>query len=183
MNAQNTSSSQDKNRKTAASLVALVIAMVGLSFAAVPLYRLFCQVTGFGGTTQAATTAPDKVYDREVTVQFTTQTDPDLPWEFKAEERRVKMKIGESKLVFFRAQNVSNAPTKGTATFNVTPHIAGPYFVKTECFCFEEQALKAGESIEMPMTFYIDPQILKNKELEGVTTLTLSYTFFPDLEG
>lgn len=168
-----------KNTSTALSLLAIAVGMAMLAYASVPLYRLFCQVTGFGGTTQVATDLPDRIYDRPMTVQFNADTAPQLPWDFRSLQRSVEVKVGENRLAFFRAVNTSDAPTAGTSTFNVLPDQAGQYFVKVECFCFEEQLLAAGESMEFPVSFYIDPKILENKELEDLKTITLSYTFFP----
>ena len=163
----------------AASLVAVVAGMAGLSFAAVPLYRLFCQVTGYGGTTQEAKTAPGKVGERVITVQFNADVSPALPWRFRPVQRRVSTAVGERALVYYRAENLSHKPLTGTATFNVTPHKAGVYFSKIECFCFTEQHLGAGESADMPVSFFIDPKIVGDPNLDDVNTITLSYTFFP----
>jgi cytochrome c oxidase assembly protein subunit 11 len=172
-------SNPNRNRKTAAWASLIVLGMIGLTYASVPLYRLFCQITGFGGTTQQAEEPSDQVYAREMTVQFNADTNQELPWDFRPEQRKVTARVGENMLVFFRAKNTSPEATYGTATFNVTPPVAGQHFVKTQCFCFEEQKLEPGEEIEMPVSFYIDPGILKDKNLDNVTTLTLSYTFFP----
>lgn len=166
------------HRHTAYPLIAIVLGMLMLSFAAVPFYNLFCKVTGFGGTTGRATQAPLTVSDRRITVRFNADTDPALPWKFVPMEREVVMRIGENRLVAFTAQNESNEETRGTATYNVTPHLAGRYFQKIQCFCFEEQRLKPGEKVTMPVSFFIDPAILADKDLAGLTNITLSYTFF-----
>ncbi|MCE2509813.1 MAG: cytochrome c oxidase assembly protein [Alphaproteobacteria bacterium] len=168
-----------RNRVVLASLVLVVAGMTGLSFASVPLYRLFCQVTGFGGTTQTADAAPDAVSDRRITVRFNADIAPDLPWAFQPVQRKVTVRVGEEKLAFYEATNRSKETLTGTAVFNVTPLKAGPYFSKIHCFCFDEQQLKPGESADMPVSFFIDPEILKDPNLEDVETITLSYTFFP----
>ena len=167
------------NKQLVSSLVMVVVGMVMLSFAAVPLYNLFCQVTGFGGTTQVAESLPDRVYERSFTVQFNADVMPGLDWEFEPMQRNMQVKVGEQAMAFYRAKNTGGSGTTGTSTFNVTPHQAGQYFAKIECFCFEEQPLKPGEEIEMPVSFFLDPELLNDDELDGHTTITLSYTFFP----
>ena len=174
--------SPKRNAPVALLLCGLVAGMVGLSFAAVPLYRLFCQVTGFGGTTQVADEAPAAASERLVTIRFNADVNPELPWRFQPEQREVTVKVGESALVFYKARNLSQRPVTGTATFNVTPLKAGPYFAKVECFCFQEQLLAPGEEIEMGVSFFVDPAILEDRNLEEVKTITLSYTFFRALE-
>ena len=149
-----------------------------LSYAAVPLYQLFCQVTGFGGTTQRAEALPTTVLDRTITVSFNADTDPALPWQFRPLQLETQVKIGESMLIAYEAINTSNAPVTGMATYNVTPHEAGPYFHKIDCFCFEEQVLNPGEQVHMPVSFYIDPTLNDDENLKGVKNITLSYTFF-----
>lgn len=166
------------HRNLAFSLAAIVVGMVMLSFAAVPLYRLFCQVTGFGGTTMEASSAPLHVADREITVSFNADKDPNLAWKFTPLEPSVNVKIGENRLIAYRAENLTSAPTHGTATYNVTPHAAGKYFNKIQCFCFQEQTLAANQSVNMPVSFFIDPAILDDPELRDLTNITLSYTFF-----
>ncbi len=173
------SKNKAKNRSTALSLVAIVLGMAMLSYASVPLYRIFCQVTGYGGTTQKAEDLPTLIYDRELNIRFNAITFEGLPWKFEALQKDIDIKVGEHKLAFFKATNLSDNPTTGTATFNVTPHKVGEYFAKIQCFCFEEQTLQPGESMEMPVSFYIDPEILNDDDAEEVTTITLSYTFFP----
>lgn len=150
-----------------------------LAYASVPLYRLFCQVTGFGGTTQAATAMPDKIYDRVVTVQFNADVMQPLPWKFEPLQREVTVRVGEPGLAFYRATNVGDKPTVGTSTFNVVPHGTGQHFVKVKCFCFEEQPLAPGESVKMPVSFYIDPGFMDDQDVEDIKNITLSYTFFP----
>ena len=169
--------SRPRHGMTAASLLALVLAMVGLTFASVPLYRLFCAATGYGGTPRVASFVPG-ITGKPMEVQFTTDTQADLPWRFEPVERRVNVKVGEPKLVYFEAENLSGQVTHGTATFNITPFEAAKYFVKTQCFCFNEQTLQPHESVRMPVTFYVDPAFAKDREVSDVTRLTLSYTFF-----
>ena len=144
------------------ALVGLVVGMLGLSYAAVPLYKLFCQVTGYAGTTQRAKAAPDKIMQETVLVRFDANVSRDLDWTFKPLQRSIELKIGEEKLAFYTATNTSNKPITGTATFNVTPGVAGSYFNKIACFCFTEQTLQPGESIDMPVSFFIDPDMLKD---------------------
>jgi cytochrome c oxidase assembly protein subunit 11 len=174
-----------RNARTGLALSVLVCAMVGLAFASVPLYRLFCQVTGYGGTTQVAESAPETISERRITVRFNADVNPELPWRFQPIERAVTLRVGEPGLAFYRAVNLSDRPVSGTATFNVTPLKAGRYFDKTQCFCFDEQRLEAGEEVEMGVSFFIDPAILGDRNLDDVSTVTLSYTFFrsPDDEA
>jgi len=167
-----------KNRKTALAALGGVVAMVGLSFASVPLYDLFCRVTGFGGTTQVGGGASE-VIDREVTVRFDASVNKDLPWAFRPAQAPMTVKVGESHLAFYKAESVADHDTMGTATFNVTPIKAGQYFVKIDCFCFTEQMLTPGQAVDMPVTFYVDPAIEEDPDLDDVNTITLSYTFFP----
>jgi cytochrome c oxidase assembly protein subunit 11 len=169
---------QNRNRKTALSLLAIVAGMIMLSYASVPLYRMFCKYTGFGGTTQDAVAAPEIILNREMTVMFNTDVMPDLPWEFVSEQRKIKVKLGEQKLVFFKVTNTSDKPFKGVSTFNVTPDAAGVYFMKIKCFCYDAQLVKPGETVTMPVSFFLDPSLQENHELDDLTTITLSYTFF-----
>ena len=173
-----TSEPRDKRGLVALVLAGVVAGMVGLSFAAVPLYRMFCQVTGFGGTPQVAEVAPSTILDRTIKVRFDTNVDKDLPWEFKSEQRAIDVRIGESALVFFKAENPTNKPVSGTAGFNVAPEAAGRYFAKIECFCFQQQTLAAGQSIEMPVTFFVDPKIVEDESAKNIEEITLSYTFY-----
>lgn len=161
------------------SCLAVVIGMVGMSYAAVPLYYMFCRATGYGGTPARADAAPGVTGDRLVTVRFDTNVDPNLPWTFVPEQRSVQVRIGEDKLVFFRAVNRSAHAIVGHATFNVAPDEAARYFDKIQCFCFTEQRLEPGESVEMPVSFFISPAILKNHAEDSVTEMMLSYTFYP----
>jgi cytochrome c oxidase assembly protein subunit 11 len=163
---------------TVAALVSIVVGMLGLTAAAVPLYRLFCQVTGYGGTTQRAETAPTEGLERTITVRFNADVDPDLPWSFQPAQRQIEVRIGEQSLAYYRARNRSDHPVVGQAVYNVTPFKAGPYFDKIACFCFEEQVLQPGEEVDMPVSFYVDPAILSDPNTRDVHTITLSYTFF-----
>ncbi len=171
-----------RNAPVALALCGLVFAMVGLAFASVPLYRLFCQVTGFGGTTQVAESAPARVGERVFKIRFNADVHRDLPWRFQPEQREVSLKVGEPGLAFYRAQNLSKRPITGTATFNVTPLKAGQYFSKVQCFCFDEQTLAPGESARLGVSFFVDPAILEDANLDEVTAITLSYTYFRDLD-
>lgn len=163
--------------RTATICVALVFGMVGLSYAAVPLYRIFCQVTGFGGTTQTAEMAPDEVLERRMEVRFDASIARGLDWKFKPAQHSVELQVGEVGLAFYRAKNLSDRPIIGTASFNVTPLKAGAYFTKIDCFCFTEQRLEPGQEMDMPVQFYIDPEIAEEVNLDEVKTITLSYTF------
>jgi cytochrome c oxidase assembly protein subunit 11 len=170
-----------KKGRTAALAALLVLAMTGLAFASVPLYRLFCQVTGFDGTTMRAAedSAPGPVAGRSVSVRFDANTAPALPWRFQPERSRETVAIGERDIAFYTARNLSARPVTGTATFNVTPVKAGKYFSKIQCFCFNEQTLRPGEEVRMPVVFYVDPKILEDPEARKITEITLSYTFYP----
>jgi cytochrome c oxidase assembly protein subunit 11 len=167
-----------RNALLACGVFGFVAAMIGMAYASVPLYEMFCRVTGFGGTTQVATSAPTHVLARTVTVRFDASRDGNLPWKFEPLQNEVTVRLGEEKLVFYRATNLSQRPIVGTATYNVTPDIAGPWFNKIQCFCFTEQLLKPGETVEMPVTFFVDPDMAKDHKYDGVKTITLSYTFF-----
>ncbi len=167
-----------RNAMTGLVLAGVVAGMVGLAFAAVPLYRLFCQVTGYGGTTQTGAAAPGAVGERVITVRFNADVNSALPWGFAPVERELTVRVGEERLAFYRAVNRADEPVTGSAVFNVTPLKAGVYFNKVACFCFEEQRLEAGESIEMPVSFFVDPAIVEDPGLDDVKTITLSYTFF-----
>ena len=169
-----------RNGIVAAALVAVVVGMVGLSFASAPLYRLFCQVTGFGGTPNVAA-APDaaKASERTIAVRFDANVNPALPWTFRPEQLEVQVRLGEPTLAFYKAINQADRAVTGTATFNVTPYKAGIYFSKIDCFCFTEQRLAAHQSADMPVQFFVDPEIFKDPTTRDVTTITLSYTFFP----
>lgn len=157
-----------------------VVGMNGFAYATVPAYRAFCQAVGFAGIPIRAAEAPEIVVDRDVTVRFNTDVSPQLAWRFKPVQRSVDLKVGEMGLAYFEATNLGDRQITGTATFNVTPLKVAPYFVKIECFCFTEQTLAPGETAQMPVTFFIDPEIVEDRNVEDVTTVTLSYTFFVD---
>jgi cytochrome c oxidase assembly protein subunit 11 len=173
-----------RTRTTVLGLVTVLAVMGGLVAASVPLYRLFCAATGYGGTTQRASAAPlQAVAGRLVTVRFNTQTAPDLPWEFRPEITEVRVHPGEEKVVAFRAVNRSAEPVTGKAVFNVTPNKAGLYFDKLQCFCFSDQFLAPGQSAEMSVSFFVDPDIVKDPNTSDVDTITLSYTMFRAKDG
>ncbi len=157
----------------------LVVAMAGLSFAAVPLYRLYCQVTGYQGTTQRAEKASDVVLDRIVKVHFDANVAANLPWTFEPVQSSLNVKVGENTLAYYKATNMSDKVTVGTAVFNVTPDAAGPHFNKVQCFCFTEQRLEPGQSVEMPVSFFVDPTFVSDEETRDLPELTLSYSFYP----
>lgn len=163
---------------TAFALAGLVAAMVGLAFASVPLYRLFCQATGYGGLPQRADRGADKVLDRTIRIRFDANVDGALPWTFTPDERVMQIKIGETALAFFKATNNSSVPVTGQAIFNVAPELAGRYFTKIECFCFKQQTLAAHASVEMPVTFFVDPKIVDDDDTKAIDEITLSYTFY-----
>ncbi len=167
-----------RNNRTAMMLALLVLGMVGLAFASVPLYRLFCQVTGLNGTTQRADEAPGAVAG-QVSVRFDANINPALPWRFEPVDRKVTIKPGERIQVAYRAANLTARTTVGTATFNVTPALAGQYFSKIDCFCFSEQTLKGGERVDMPVVFFIDPKLREDPATRDIDEITLSYTFYP----
>ncbi|MEZ5924476.1 MAG: cytochrome c oxidase assembly protein [Hyphomicrobiaceae bacterium] len=168
-----------RHSRLALSLALVAVGMLGMAYAAVPLYRLVCQVTGFGGTTQRADAAPGQIVDRTVTIRFDANVANGLSWRFAPDVTSVDVKLGENKLAFFKASNPTAAPLSGVATFNVTPEIAGAYFNKIQCFCFDQQTLKAGETVEMPVSFFVDPAILEEPGGADIKEITLSYTFYP----
>lgn len=164
-------------RKTALMLGGVAATMCALSFAAVPFYDWFCRVTGFAGTTSVATQGSDQVLDQTVLVRFDASKEAGMPWTFKAQQVSMRIKIGETGLAFYEAHNPTDRTVAGTASYNVTPDSAGGYFTKIECFCFTEQVLAPGETAVMPVTFYVDPEIVKDPEGKFVKEITLSYTF------
>jgi cytochrome c oxidase assembly protein subunit 11 len=167
-----------RNTRTALMMALLALAMVGLAFASVPLYRLFCQVTGVGGTTQRAERAPGAIAG-QVGVRFDANIHPGLPWRFEPVQRSIRIAPGAKTQIFYRATNLTARTTTGQAVFNVTPESAGLYFSKIECFCFTEQTLKPGQSVEMPVIFFVDPKIRKDPDTKDIDEITLSYTFYP----
>ncbi len=170
---------QRRHRRVAVWAGTIAVAMLGMAYAAVPLYQMFCQVTGFAGTTQRATAAPGKILERTITVRFDSNVAGGLNWAFKPERPTIDVKIGENKLAFYEAKNRSNVAVTGTATFNVAPEAAGRFFSKIECFCFTEQTLKPGETVQMPVSFFVDPEIVNDSDARHITQITLSYTFYP----
>jgi len=178
-NHNETSGKARSNAAIAVACAAFVASMVGVAYAAVPLYQLFCQVTGYGGTTQRADAAPVRAIDREITIRFDANVAGGLQWALKPKQRTIKLKIGAIGETAYIAKSLAKDITWGTATFNVTPFEAGPYFAKIDCFCFTEQKLEAGETADMGVTFYVDPDIAKDRNLDHIKTITLSYTMFP----
>lgn len=168
----------DRNARTAWTLALVVGGMLGLAYASVPLYEMFCRVTGFGGTPLVAQPGERPVISRTVSVRFDSNTDPNLPWRFEPMQREVKVQLGEEKLVHYRATNVSQRPIVGTATFNVTPERTSIWFNKVQCFCFNEQLLQPGQSVDMPVVFFVDPEMAKDRRYDDIRTITLSYTFY-----
>jgi cytochrome c oxidase assembly protein subunit 11 len=173
----------DRNGRIALMVSGIVVGMVALSFAAVPLYDTFCRVTGWGGTTQVAESAGGEVLDREVTVRFDASVSGDFPWKFKPAQVTQTLKIGETGLAYYEATNLSDKPVIGSASFNVQPAKAGLYFMKVECFCFTEQRLEPGETMMMPVTYFIDPELADERRLDDVREITLSYTFYRNEEA
>ena len=172
------------NRRILVILVVVVAAMVGLAYASVPLYQLFCQVTGYGGTTQVSGDAAVEILpDHPVRVRFDANTNPALNWRFEAVDASVTLNPGEEVVINYRATNLGDTASAGTSTYNVTPVKAGPHFMKIDCFCFIEQTLQPGESVLMPVRFYIDPDIAREPGTADIDEIILSYTFFPVLGG
>ncbi|MBP6985598.1 MAG: cytochrome c oxidase assembly protein [Alphaproteobacteria bacterium] len=167
------------HRNTVILICALLAAMTALAYASVPLYRLFCQQTGYGGTTQVAIAPTGDIRERYIRVQFNADVNPALPWRFKPLQHEIIVRAGESALAFYEAENLSDLPLKGMAIYNVTPDKAGIYFNKIECFCFIEQTLEPHKVVEMPVQFFISPEFADDKNVEDISTITLSYTFFP----
>jgi cytochrome c oxidase assembly protein subunit 11 len=158
---------------------AFVFGMLGMAYAAVPLYDLFCKVTGYGGTVQRVEQASDVILDQTIKVRFDANTAPGLAWSFEPVQREVEVRIGETVQVLYKARNLAATPAAGQATFNVTPEATGAYFNKVQCFCFTETTLQPGEEMEMPVVFFVDPEIVNPVETKGIHTITLSYTFYP----
>ncbi|NOE33577.1 cytochrome c oxidase assembly protein [Ruegeria sp. HKCCD7318] len=165
-------------QKTVVQTVGVVVLMGSLAWAAVPFYDWFCRVTGFGGTTGVAEAAPEDILDRTITVRFDASKAKGMAWEFKPIEREMEVRIGETGLAFYEAYNPTDRPIAGQASYNVAPYSAGGYFQKIACFCFEEQVLQPGERVEMPVTFFVDPELVEDLEAKYVHTITLSYTFY-----
>lgn len=167
------------NSTVVISCLVFVSAMVGMAYAAVPLYDMFCRVTGYNGTIKRVEQASSVILDRNITVTFDANTSGGLPWSFEPVNRKIDVRIGETVEVMYRATNKASTPTTGQAAYNVTPMNAGAYFNKVQCFCFTETTLQPGEVMEMPVVFFVDPDLVKNAETSGIGTITLSYTFYP----
>jgi len=172
----------EPNRKrmamTAAIAAGAVAAMTGLAFAAVPLYEAFCKVTGYGGTTQVASAAASQILDRRIEVRFDANISPELPVAFTPSQRAQTLRIGETSVAFYTVRNLSDQPVTAVATFNVTPHAAGQYFAKLECFCFQDRTLQPGEEAELPVVYFVDPELVSDPDAREINSITLSYTYF-----
>jgi cytochrome c oxidase assembly protein subunit 11 len=175
--------SQKSNRNVVLWCVGALLTMGAATWAAVPLYRIFCQVTGYGGTPTRAEKAPEVISDRTIIVRFDANVAPGMPWDFQPEQRTMKLKLGENALAFYKAHNTSKETVKGTASFNVSPDSAGSFFAKIECFCFTEQTLAPGETVDMPVSFFVDPSIAEDRDAHVIKEITLSYTFYPVAKG
>lgn len=171
--------SSQRNAMTALMVLSIVVGMIGLSYAAVPLYRIFCQITGFDGTTMRADKPSDTVLDKTVRIRFDANISRKLNWSFEPGLYTTDVKLGENALAFYRAKNTSDRPLYGEAKFKVLPEIVGSYFSKVECFCFTEQRLEPGQSVDMPVSFFIDPEIANDPDAKHIKEITLSYTFYP----
>ncbi|MDG2514575.1 cytochrome c oxidase assembly protein [Sphingobium yanoikuyae] len=174
-----------RNRRTLVAMAGIGLAMLALGFASVPLYRIFCQTTGFGGTTQraAADVKLTPVAGRTMSIRFDSNVQPGMPWGFRPEHRTDTVTVGARDMAIFIAKNLSDKPVTGTATFNVTPTQAGAYFTKIQCFCFTQQTLQPGEEVRMPVIYYVDPKILQDPDNKDTQQITLSYTFYPVEQG
>lgn len=168
----------DGPQKTLVKLVGVVVMMGGLAWASVPFYSWFCAVTGFGGTTLEADVGSDVILDETIKIRFDANTDPSMAWSFKPVEREMEIRIGETGLAFYEAHNPTDRVIAGTASYNVAPYEAGGFFTKIDCFCFTEQVLQPGETVLMPVTFYVDPEIVTDRDAKYVHRITLSYTFY-----
>ncbi|MAA96877.1 MAG: cytochrome c oxidase assembly protein [Stappia sp.] len=168
------------NRRVAIGAFGGVMLMVGAAYAAVPLYQIFCQVTGYGGTTQRSDSVTGEIIDRKITVRFDGNVNSSLPWKFGPDTHAVTLRMGETGTMSYHATNLAGDANVGTSVFNVTPFEAGAYFNKIQCFCFTEQPLAAGETAEMPVVFFVDPEMDKDPQLKHIKEITLSYTFYPD---
>ena len=168
----------NRNARTAWTMAAVVAGMLALAYAASPLYDMFCKATGFGGTPLVAKSVDRPVLARTVAVRFDSNVDPNLAWRFEPVQREVMVQLGEEKLVYYRATNVSQRPIVGTAAYNVTPERTGGWFNKVQCFCFTEQLLQPGQSVDMPVVFFVDAEMAKDRRYDDIRTITLSYTFY-----
>lgn len=168
----------DPKLKTVGKCVGLVVVMGGLAWASVPFYDWFCRVTGFGGTPAVADVGSDEILDRTMTIKFDASVNIDMPWEFTPQQREMEVRIGETGLAFYEAYNPTSYPIAGQASYNVTPYEAGGFFVKIDCFCFEYQVLQPGERVLMPVSYYVDPEIVEDRDAKFTQRITLSYTFY-----
>ena len=180
--AQNQNNLKAQNKKVIFIITFIGMLMLSLSYAAVPLYDIFCRVTGFGGTTQIASSAPGSSGHPNINIRFESNITDSLNWDFYSKTKTVKIPMGEEKTIYYFAKNLSDEPIVGTATFNVTPAKVGQYFMKIDCFCFVEQLLNPGESMNMPVTFFIDPDLYKDENVQEVNEITLSYTFMKSMD-
>ena len=180
--AQNQNNLKAQNKKVIFIITFVGMLMLSLSYAAVPLYDIFCRVTGFGGTTQIASSAPGSIGHPNINIRFESNITDSLNWDFYSKTKTVKIPMGEEKTIYYFAKNLSDEPIVGTATFNVTPAKVGQYFMKIDCFCFVEQLLNPGESMNMPVTFFIDPDLYKDENVQEVNEITLSYTFMKSMD-
>ena len=180
--AQNQNNLKAQNKKVIFIITFVGMLMLSLSYAAVPIYDIFCRVTGFGGTTQIASSAPGSKGHPNINIRFESNITDSLNWDFYSKTKTVKIPMGEEKTIYYFAKNLSDEPIVGTATFNVTPAKAGQYFMKIDCFCFVEQLLNPGESMNMPVTFFIDPDLYKDENVQEVNEITLSYTFMKSMD-
>lgn len=167
----------EPKQKTVLKLVGVVVTMGALAWASVPFYDWFCRVTGFGGATSVAEAGSDVILDKTIKIRFDASQERDFPWEFTPVQRTMEIRIGETGLAFYEAYNPTDRPIAGAASYNVTPYEAGGFFTKIDCFCFEEQVLQPGERVSMPVSFYVDPEIVTDRDAKYVHTITLSYTF------
>ena len=173
-----TPQNQPNNTRTALYAAGLVLFMGAMAWAAVPFYSWFCKVTGFGGTTAVADAGADRVLDETIVVRFDASKERDMPWSFKPMQQEMELKIGETGLAFYEAYNPTDHPVAGQASYNVTPYVAGGFFTKIDCFCFTEQVLQPGERVQMPVSFYVDPEIVDDRDAKYAQSITLSYTFY-----
>lgn len=170
--------STTSNSRVVITLVSIVAFMGAMSLAAVPFYNWFCSVTGYGGTTNVAASESSEILDQTISVRFDASLDRNMPWTFKPVQREMEIRIGEVGLAFYEAHNPTDHVVSGTASYNVTPFTAGEFFTKIDCFCFTEQTLQPGETVQMPVTFYVDPEIVNDRDGKFVNSITLSYTFY-----
>ena len=171
-----------RNRRLGLGVTGFVAGMVGLAFASVPLYQMFCRVTGYNGTVQTAGPAAPGAGEQAMNIRFNATTHPALPWRFAPAQGTMRLHVGEEGLAFYRARNLGDAPSTGVATYNVTPEVVGKYFHKTACFCFEKQTLEARQEVDMPLSFWVDPRIAEDPNTSGIRTITVSYSFFRTLD-